>query len=128
MSGGNAISQVHFEPGEVVFHQGDLGDSLYIILEGEADVVVESDENGQHEEKIVATLKEGEYFGEMALLNQRTRSATIRCKKAMNLLALRQGDFRALVANLPELREGFEEVMQQRIAMDSEKPEPVEAG
>ena len=68
MSGGNAISQVHFEPGEVVFYQGDLGDSLYIILEGEADVVIESDENGRHEEKVVATLKEGEYFGEMALL------------------------------------------------------------
>lgn len=115
MSQGNAVSQVHFEPGEVVFHQGDLGDSLYIIIEGEAEVVVEKEENGVKTEQVVATLKEGEYFGEMALMNQRTRSATIRCKKAMNLLALRQGDFRALVANLPELREGFEEVMNQRI-------------
>jgi NADH dehydrogenase len=126
MSGGNAISQVHFEPGEVVFHQGDLGDSLFIILEGEAEVVLESNESSNPEEKVVATLKEGEYFGEMALMNQRTRSATIRCKRAMNLLALRQGDFRALVANLPELREGFEEVMNQRIG--TQKAEAVEAG
>ena len=112
----NAVSQVHFEPGEVVFHQGDLGDSLYIILEGEAEIVVESDENGKHEEIVVATLKVGEYFGEMALMNQRTRSATVRCKSPMNLLALRQGDFRALVANLPELREGFEETIDKRTA------------
>lgn len=122
MSQGNAVSQVHFEPGEVVFHQGDLGDSLYIILSGAADVVVESEENGQTREEVVATLKEGEYFGEMALMNQRTRSATIRCKEPMNLLALRQGDFRALVANLPELREGFEETIDKRTA---NQPPPV---
>lgn len=130
MSGGNAISQVHFEPGEVVFHQGDLGDSLYIILEGEAEVVLEHDETGRALEtpNVVATLKTGEYFGEMALLNQRTRSATVRCKSPMNLLALRQGDFRALVANLPELREGFEEVMNQRIGIKPSEPEPVEIG
>lgn len=123
MSQGNAVSQVHFEPGEVVFQQGDLGDSLYIIIEGEAEVVLEKEENGVKTEEVVATLKEGEYFGEMALMNQRTRSATIRCKKAMNLLALRQGDFRALVANLPELREGFEEVMNQRVSDNVPNPE-----
>lgn len=117
MQSGNAVSQVHFEPGEVVFRQGDLGDSLYIILEGEAEVIVE---NGQPveagTENIVATLSAGEYFGEMALLNDRTRSATIRCKQPMNLLALRQGDFRALVSNLPELKESFHKVMDDRTA------------
>jgi hypothetical protein len=44
----------------------------------------------------------------------------------MNLLALRQGDFRALVANLPELREGFEEVMNQRIGI--QKAETADVG
>lgn len=118
MNTGNAISKVHFEPGETVFRQGDLGDSLYIIMEGEADVIIEGEQPG--DEKKVATLQQGEYFGEMALLNQKTRSATIRCTKPTNLLALRQGDFRALVSSLPDLKLSFENVMHER--MDENTP------
>ncbi|HUG89376.1 MAG TPA: FAD-dependent oxidoreductase [Planctomycetaceae bacterium] len=105
-----AISQLHFEPGEAIFRQGDLGDSLYIILEGEADVIVE--QNGS--ERTVARLKAGEYFGEMALLKQKTRTATVRCATPMSLLALGQGDFQALVANLPDLQKSFQGVMETR--------------
>lgn len=107
----SAISHFHYEPGDIVFRQGDLGDSLYIIVTGQADVVVEEDGR----ETVVARLMAGEYFGEMALLRGRTRIATIRCAEAMDLLALRRGDFQALVANLPDLRRGFETVMQRRI-------------
>ena len=110
LAGTNAISQLHFEPGESIFRQGDLGDSLYIILEGEADVVVE--QNGS--ERTVARLKAGEYFGEMALLKQKTRTATVRCVTPMSLLALGQGDFQALVANLPDLQKSFQGVMETR--------------
>ena len=113
----SAISQFHYEPGEVVFQQGDLGDSLYIILQGEAEVIVEA--NGQ--ENVVARLKAGEYFGEMALLRDRERNATIRCTEAMNLLALRQGDFKALVANLPELRQSFEAVIGKAGGRDGDR-------
>ena len=120
MGGGNAVSQMHFEPGEVVFHQGDLGDSLYIIVEGETEVVIEND--GRQD--VVARLGAGEYFGEMALLNQRTRSATVRCSKPTTLLALRQGDFRALVANLPDLKKSFEGVMETRLAHGSPATPP----
>jgi NADH:ubiquinone reductase (H+-translocating) len=105
-----AISQMHFEPGEAIFRQGDLGDSLYIILEGEADVVVEH--NGT--EETLARLKAGEYFGEMALLKHKTRNATVRCVTPMSLLALGQGDFQALVANLPDLHKSFEGMMVSR--------------
>ncbi|MBW3541873.1 MAG: FAD-dependent oxidoreductase [Planctomycetes bacterium] len=112
LAGSKAISQLHFEPGEDVFRQGDLGDSLYIILEGEADVIIE--QNGS--ERVVSRLKAGEYFGEMALLKEKTRSATIRCATPMNLLALGQGDFQALVANLPDLRTSFNSVMAERTA------------
>jgi NADH dehydrogenase len=109
-----AVSQLHYEPGEVVFHQGDLGDCLYIILSGEAEAVIE--EQGQV--RVLARIKAGEYFGEMALLNRGTRTATVRCTTAMSVLALRQGDFHALVGNLPELRRSFERVMQNRIDAD----------
>ncbi len=106
------VVQAHFEPGESVFRQGDLGDCLYIILSGEAEVVHE--DNGT--DKVLARLGPGEYFGEMALLNEKTRGASIRCTKAMDVLTLRKGDFKALVANLPDLRRGFESVMEKRMS------------
>ena len=106
------VVQAHFEPGESVFRQGDLGDCLYIILSGEAEVVRE--ENGA--QQVLARLGPGEYFGEMALLNEKTRGASIRCTHAMDVLTLRKGDFKALVANLPDLRKGFESVMEKRMS------------
>jgi len=110
LASSQGISQSHFEPGEPVFRQGDLGDSLYIILNGEADVVRE--ENGT--ERILARLRGGQFFGEMALMNQKTRNATVRCATAMDVLVLRKGDFRALVSNLPDFRASFENVVKAR--------------
>jgi NADH dehydrogenase len=106
------VVQAHFEPGEAVFHQGELGDALYIILRGEAEVVRE--ENGS--QRVLARLGAGEYFGEMALLNEKTRGASVRCVQPLDVLILRKGDFKALVANLPDLRKGFEAVMEKRMS------------
>jgi NADH dehydrogenase len=104
------VTQSHFEPGEPVFRQGDLGDSLYIILKGEAEVIRE--ENGS--ERSLARLQGGQFFGEMALMNQKTRNATVRCVTPMDVLVLRKGDFRALVSNLPDFRASFETAVKQR--------------
>jgi NADH dehydrogenase len=65
---------------------------------------------------VLARLGAGEYFGEMALLNEKTRGASIRCTQPMDVLVLRKGDFKALVANLPDLRKGFEAVMEKRMS------------
>ncbi len=108
----HGVSQSHFESGEAVFHQGDIGETLYILLTGEAEVIRE--DNGV--ENRLALLHAGEFFGEMALLNEHTRGATIRCTKAMDVLCLNKGDFRALVANLPDLRQSFERVMAKRMS------------
>ncbi|MFA5834579.1 MAG: FAD-dependent oxidoreductase [Bacteroidota bacterium] len=104
------VSQSHFEPGETVFRQGDVGDTLYILLNGEAEVIREEIRLEQR----LALLSAGEFFGEMALLNEHTRGATIRCTKAMDVLCLNKNDFRSLVANLPDLRKSFESVMSSR--------------
>ena len=53
-------------------------------------------------------------IGEMALLNETTRSATVRCLEAMDVLSLPKGDFTALTSNLPDLRRSFEGVMRAR--------------
>lgn len=106
----SGIIQLHYEPGEIIFHEGDIGDFLYIIADGEVEVFHKK--NGA--ETLIATLHKGEFFGEMALLNQKTRTASVRCKSPTNVLALKKSDFGALIANLGNLRESFEKTEQSR--------------
>ncbi|HPE85314.1 MAG TPA: FAD-dependent oxidoreductase [Chlamydiales bacterium] len=104
------IAKLHFEPGEIIFHEGDIGDYLYIIVDGQVEVFQERD--GQ--KNVVSTLDAGAYFGEMALLNQRTRSATVACTKPTNLLALRKSDFGMLVSNFAPLGESIQATEKER--------------
>ena len=110
LSGSMGVAQEHFEPGEDVFRQGDLGDRMYIIVSGCAEVVRR--ENG-HERRL-AEIGPGEYFGEMALLDRTTRFATVRCTAAMNALSLPKREFSVLAAHVPELRRSLDELMERR--------------
>ena len=110
LAGAAGVMQEHFEPGEEVFHQGDLGDRIYIIVKGRAEVLRK--EGGG--DKVLAQLEAGEYFGEMALLNKTARNATVRCVAPMDVLSLPKREFSLLVGNLPELRRSFESVMERR--------------
>jgi NADH dehydrogenase len=104
------MSQEHFEPGQDVFRQGDLGDRLYIILSGEAEV--RREEAG--EETVLARLAAGQCFGEMALVNMATRNATVRCLAPMDVLSLPKKAFAVLASNLPDLRRSFERLAGER--------------
>jgi len=110
LSGSIGVAQEHFEPGQEIFHQGDLGDRMYIILSGGAEVL--QNENGR--ERRLAEIGPGEYFGEMALLQQTTRGATVRCTDAMNALSLPKREFGVLAAHVPELRKSLDEVIERR--------------
>lgn len=104
------IAHEHFEPGQVVFQQGDVGDRIYIITRGQAEVVrVE-----QGKENVLAKLNAGEFFGEMALLNQTTRNATVRSVEALDVLSIPKREFSALAATVPGMRENLEKVMLRR--------------
>ncbi len=114
LSSSAGITQEHFEPGQDIFRQGDVGDRIYIILSGEADVV--QDRDGK--EVFCTRLHAGEFFGEMAILNGSVRSSTVRCKTAMDALSLPKREFGLLTANLPELKRSFENVKHQRMERD----------
>jgi len=105
------INQMHFDPGDIVFRQGDLGDSLYLILEGEAEAEIQCD----GETRVIASMGPGEQFGEMALLSKEPRSATVRCTKTMTAIAVPKGDFHLLTANLPQLKSSFNQIMEERL-------------
>jgi len=66
------------------------------------------------DEETLARLGAGEVFGEMALLRQTARNATVRCRAAMDVLRMPQQEFAALAAHLPDLRESVERVMEGR--------------
>ena len=116
LAGSMGVTQEHFEPGQEIFHQDDVGDRMFIILSGRADVV----RRDKGREAKLAEIGAGEYFGEMALLHQTTRAATVRCTEPMNVLSLPKREFGVLAAHMPELRRSVEAVMDRRARQNAE--------
>jgi len=104
------IARQHFEPGEVVFLQGDLGDNVYVIESGECDVLRDADGKQTH----IATLGPGDFFGEMALINDVSRNATIRARTTMNVLLVSKSDFDTLKCCVPAFGDAFRKLAKDR--------------
>jgi NADH:quinone reductase (non-electrogenic) len=115
---GSGMARQHFEPGEVVFNQGDIGDNVYVIEKGECDILREKD--GQ--QILLATLGKGDYFGEMAVLADVSRNATVRARTAMDVVLIKKHDFNLLKTGIPAFGEVFRELARARAAPSSEKP------
>ena len=100
----------HLEPGEIVFNQGDLGDSVYVIQNGECEVLREKD--GKQDR--IALLGSGDYFGEMAVLTDLTRGATVKAVKPVNVLVIPKDEFDLLKENVPVFDQFFRELAESR--------------
>jgi MFS family permease len=87
--------------GTAVVSQGEVGDRLYIVKGGEAEVVARG-EDGQ--EKELAMLSKNDYFGEIALLKDVPRTATVRAKGALELYSLDREDFQNLLERSEKLK------------------------
>src|SRR2546425_841301 len=113
----------HFEPREVIFRQGDRGDRLYIVVDGEVEMLKEEPGKAEH---VLARLGPGECFGEMALVNDDARMATARSVTSVNLLTVDRNGFHALFAYHPPLRQWFQRLIEQRLGEIStgQKTEP----
>ncbi len=103
----------HFEPGETVFQQGDLGDSMYVVRSGEVEIIRDG--------VSVVRLGAGEYFGELALLHEHGRSATVRATKPTDVLLIPKREFVELLAAFPEFSAGLAGIAAQRAGI-SEGP------
>jgi NADH dehydrogenase len=100
------ITNEHFESGEIIFHEGDVGDRLYVIRQGEVEILQHGD--------VLATLGQGQYFGEMALLRDAPRNATVRASKPTDVLTVAKGDFQKLLASFPEFESGLSNLARER--------------
>ena len=101
------VRREYFEPGQAVFQEGDRGDWLYVVTDGEVEVLKR---NGGGTATSLRRLGPGECFGEIALVSDRPRTATVRAVTATNVLAVDREAFQALFATLPPLR-GFVETL-----------------
>jgi len=87
---------------ETIFHQGDPGDSLYVIESGAVKIVLPDPEG--EDGAIIATLGAGDFFGELALLDGAEHSATAVALEPTEALVLRRDEFERLVDEDPNLR------------------------
>lgn len=95
------LIQRDFQPGDVLFYEGDIGDHFSIILEGQVDVIKAM---STPEERILAVLGPGEFVGEMSLLyRDRQRSASGRARNPVRVLEMTRTVFDALLKRQPEL-------------------------
>ena len=86
--------------GEIVFREGDAGDSLLCVVDGQLDTLVR-DNAGQ--EIVLAAVGAGDVVGEMSLLDGRLRSATLRCTEDARLLVLERDDLLAVLPRSPHM-------------------------
>jgi CRP-like cAMP-binding protein len=93
-----------FRRGEVIFHVGDPGDALFVILAGEVKISLPS-ETG--DEAILATLRPGEFFGELALLDGAPRSASASALSATETVVMPRDRFRELIASEAPVRDAL---------------------
>ena len=91
-----------FRRNEVLFHQGDPGDSLFIVTAGAVKIVLPSEEG---DEAILATVRPGAFFGELALLDGAPRSATAVAMEPTETLMLPRDRFRQLIDTEPATRD-----------------------
>jgi signal transduction histidine kinase len=83
--------------GEMVLHEGDPGDSLFIVLDGELEVT----KHHGRQDVLLSVYRAGQFFGEMALLEQAPRSASVRTLRESRLLMISQAAFQTLLSCSP---------------------------
>ena len=112
----NRIKVVDFQPGQIVFHMGEMGDTFYIIEVGEVEVL--APEMGDQNIGVINRLGPGNFFGEIALLRSVPRTATIRATKPSRLLVISREDFDAVVQKYPTIAHRLAETSSLRLLRD----------
>ncbi|MBM2810166.1 MAG: Crp/Fnr family transcriptional regulator [Chloroflexi bacterium] len=98
----NAVAQRRsFRRGEVIFHKGDAGPTLFMITQGQVKIVLPSDGGG--EEALLGVMDTGDFFGELSLIDEQPRSATIVASEDTDTLVLHRVDFLEFLSANPEL-------------------------
>lgn len=88
-----------YKAGQDLFKQGEIGDAAYVIVNGVADVIVETNAG----EVVVANLGENEFIGEISILCDVPRTATVRASAELETLKIKKEHFLGLITQVPDL-------------------------
>jgi CRP-like cAMP-binding protein len=101
-----------FAQGELIASEGEDATAFFVLTEGRAEVIRSL---GQDDEAVLAQLREGEFFGEMALLDGYPRLASVRATTDCECFVLTRWDFLALVRTSPEVAVAVLRVLSRRL-------------
>jgi voltage-gated potassium channel len=105
----NALEPRIYVPGERIFRVDEPGDALYLVHSGNVEVI-------GRDNSLIANLGEGAFFGEMALISDKPRSATIRATTYCDIYVLHREAFEKVTTAYPHFRTHLEEVVNRRQA------------
>lgn len=100
-----------YRAGDVIFRQGDTGNCMYVIQEGEVEAIAEADGR----ELRLRTLGPNDFFGEMALFEKEVRSATIRATRPTRILSIDKKNFLGGIHEDPSLAFRIVQTMSHRV-------------
>ena len=109
--------RMNFAAGQELFHQGDQGDAMYVILGGIADVLIDS-QGGQI---AIAELQKNGFVGEIAILCDVPRTATIKARESLSTLKISKDMFYRLVAEFPQMAVEVMRELAHRLEDTNEK-------
>ncbi|MFO1175187.1 MAG: cyclic nucleotide-binding domain-containing protein [Paracoccaceae bacterium] len=104
--------RVSYGAGEILFRQGDTGDAAYVILAGRADILADSPSGPIK----VAELGENSIVGEIAILCDATRTATVSAASPIEALRIRKEQFLKLLTDFPEVTLEIMRVLAERLS------------
>lgn len=113
-----AVREKGYPRGSVILFEHDPGDALYVVIGGQVKVVLIA-EDGR--EVILALLKEGDFFGEMSLIDDQPRSAHVIATEDAQLLVLRRDDFLACMDDMPRIALGLLRALSRRLRQADDK-------
>ena len=99
--------EVEYGPAETIFNEGEHGDAMYLIVDGNVKV-----HSGEH---VFAELGNRQCFGEMSILDAEPRSATVTSLCELTLLKIQRDDFAEILAEKPEISAGVIQVLTRRL-------------
>jgi len=100
-----------YQPGEIVFNEGEVGETMFIIQEGE----VRIHKRVRDRETTLAVLKAGDFFGEMAIIDQEPRSASATAASAAKIIVLSKDIFESQIKTNPKIIMSILKKMSERL-------------
>lgn len=106
-----------FKPGDIIIHEGEPGDKVYLIAKGRVKVVKLADSSG----KVLMELTDSDFFGEMALIDLHPRSASVVALTDCEILSIPGDYFEKLIHAHPQILINIAKILSERLRLSNEK-------